>query len=306
MMDAMIVIRNIQVSAANAIAGFTWGFPAISNFLGYVHALQRKLPDHLDIEFSGCAVICHNHKTQAYQPKGFADYSFALTRNPLTKTGASASFVEEGRMNMEVTLLISVVDNMFLETKHVNELVDSLGKNVQMQHLAGGLIGNQPKISFLSYQKLQENHRALMFSLLPGFALVSRHDLLLQQQRNFIEQDIENPELQAWLSFSSLTYRPVSGARPESPEKVEWERVSPFRGWLKPISIGYRPISEVYEAGVVAKVRDANTPAGFVENLYSIGEWLSPHRIKNIEQLIWQNSVSESGDYICINHYQSA
>lgn len=31
---------------------------------------------------------------------------------------------------MEVIFLIFVVDNMFLEIKYVNELVDSLGKNV--------------------------------------------------------------------------------------------------------------------------------------------------------------------------------
>jgi CRISPR-associated protein Csy2 len=36
-MNQYILIERIKVQNANAIAGFTWGFPAITHFLGFVH-----------------------------------------------------------------------------------------------------------------------------------------------------------------------------------------------------------------------------------------------------------------------------
>src|SRR5687767_14223913 len=103
-MKALLTIRNICVDNANAIAGLTYGFPAVSHFLGFTHALSRKLTRKLGVALGGCAVVCHSHKVQAYQPSGWGDYVFALTRNPLTKEGDTAPFNEEGRMHMEVTL----------------------------------------------------------------------------------------------------------------------------------------------------------------------------------------------------------
>ena len=34
-MDSVILLRHLKVHAANAITGFTWGFPAMTHFLGY-------------------------------------------------------------------------------------------------------------------------------------------------------------------------------------------------------------------------------------------------------------------------------
>ena len=42
-MNQFILIDHIIVQNANAVAGFTWGFPAITHFLGFVHNLSRKL-----------------------------------------------------------------------------------------------------------------------------------------------------------------------------------------------------------------------------------------------------------------------
>ena len=40
-MSNLIIIRNVQVEYANAQAGLTWGFPAITAFMGFAHALSR-------------------------------------------------------------------------------------------------------------------------------------------------------------------------------------------------------------------------------------------------------------------------
>ncbi|MBL4708353.1 MAG: hypothetical protein JKY48_07955, partial [Flavobacteriales bacterium] len=63
-MSQYILINRIKVQGANAISGFTWGFPAITHFLGFSHNLSRKLSAaerFNDISLSGCAVIAHNH-----------------------------------------------------------------------------------------------------------------------------------------------------------------------------------------------------------------------------------------------------
>ncbi|HHH1607741.1 TPA: type I-F CRISPR-associated protein Csy2, partial [Yersinia enterocolitica] len=39
-MSYLIVLRHVQVENANAISGLTYGFPAMTHFLGYTHALS--------------------------------------------------------------------------------------------------------------------------------------------------------------------------------------------------------------------------------------------------------------------------
>ena len=42
-MSQYLVLSKINIQNANSIAGLTWGFPAITNFLGFTHALNRKI-----------------------------------------------------------------------------------------------------------------------------------------------------------------------------------------------------------------------------------------------------------------------
>lgn len=82
MSKAYVVFERISVQDANCIAGFTYGFPAITHFLGFGHALSRRLFVSQSVTLQGCAVICHQHQIHAYQPKENRDYVFAQSRNP--------------------------------------------------------------------------------------------------------------------------------------------------------------------------------------------------------------------------------
>ena len=42
-MSSLILLRRIKIENANTIAGLTYGFPAITHFMGFSHALSRKL-----------------------------------------------------------------------------------------------------------------------------------------------------------------------------------------------------------------------------------------------------------------------
>lgn len=309
-MDALLILRNIRVENANAIAGLTWGFPAISNFLGFVHAISRKLPADLELKLEGCGVICHNRQIQSYQPRGWGDHVFALTRNPLTREEKSPAFNEEGRMHMTVSLLIPVAGMLDdrCESKDLKQLIEQLALS---QRLAGGTIISIGAVEMLEppedYEGLQLFERKQLRKLLPGFALVQRSDLLAEHTRQCIKHNPDSEPLDAWLDFSAIKFQ---AERPDGTvdeqTQAEWRYVpKPGGGWLVPMATGYRGISDLYEPGHVARSRDSTTPYRFVESVYSVGEWLSPHRVTDLKQLIWSyHAEAETGWYLCRNSYK--
>ncbi|WP_223871861.1 type I-F CRISPR-associated protein Csy2 [Candidatus Dactylopiibacterium carminicum] len=89
--------------------------------------------------------------------------------------------------------------------------------------------------------------------------------------------------------------------------KGAWQHDRSGLGWVVPIPVGYGALGEMHDAGSVANARDTTTPFRFVESLYSVGQWLSPHRLEHAEQLLWYAaSQPDAGRYRCCNDYRSA
>jgi CRISPR-associated protein Csy2 len=305
----LLILRRIRVENANAVAGLTWGFPAVSAFLGFTHALSRKLPPELGLKLTGCGIVCHEHEAQAYQPKSWSDYVFSLSRNPLTKTGETASFIEEGRMRMTVSLLIPFTGNLdSLYDDQKEALLETFKNLVLSQRLAGGTILNLKKLEIVmfpeNWEEQQAFNRKQLRQLLPGFALVQRADILAEHLSMVQKEKPEAGPLDAWLDFAALKHK--AEVLEAGKEKAEWRYVpKPDGGWLVPLAVGYRGISELHEPGQVARVRDAQTPFRFAEAVYSVGEWLSPHRAGKLDDLIWRYETEpESGWYLCQNGYK--
>ena len=112
MMNNYILIKNIVVQNANALSSaFTIGFPAVTSFMGFMHGLQRKINNYeifSNINFESLIICCHKFKIHTF--KGNKDYNRSLigTANPLTKDGKRPSFIEEGRCNFTVSLIIKL------------------------------------------------------------------------------------------------------------------------------------------------------------------------------------------------------
>ncbi len=304
-MEILLVLRKIKVENANTIAGLTWGFPAISNFLGFTHALSRKLSSSWGIALDGCGVICHSHQVQAHRPRRWSDYAFSLTRNPLTKEGKSPPFIEEGRMHMTVSLIISCQGfNRAVDKEDQIRIITDL---ILSQRLAGGTIINIEAVEMYNLPEDDEGlikfERKQLRRLLPGFALVDRSDLLSEHIQRRRQENPNAEPLEAWLDFSAIQYE----AEPlqEGQVDAEWRRVpKPSGGWLVPIAIGYRGISDLYEPGKVARTRDPKTPFRFVEQVYGIGKWVNPLRVDKLEKLIWRYKAKpQFGSYLCENLY---
>ena len=321
-MKALLTLRHIKVENANAIAGMTWGFPAISSFLGFAHALSRTLQQDHGLTLGGCAVVCHQHSVSAHQPGGRGDYSFSLTRNPLNRDATSPSFVEEGRMHMEVSLVLecdftsSRLDFGSGDRDEDIRLFQAYVQNkVLAQRLAGGTILGMHRWEPVLFTEVPEDsadidrfRRKLLRRLLPGFVLVGRPDLLAAHFATLQQNQTNAQLIDAWLDFTALKYQAVANPKQEelapAERKATWQRVpKPGNGWLVPLATGFKAISSLYENGAVANTRDNRTPFRLVESAHSIGQWISPHRITDLEHLFWRYQAQDDW-YLCQNAYR--
>lgn len=312
-MSSLIILRHVQVENANAIAGFTYGFPGITNFMGYSHALSRKLQSSHRLTLDGCGVICHQHQVQCYQSGVWGDSVFAQSRNPLTKDGKTPPIIEEGRMQLTVSLVLECNGLIANGDFGIAELKQHLELLCPTMRLAGGTITHIRQVDIVALpeapDELARFSRRQLRRLLPGFTLLDRTHLLAER---FEAMQTENPKaelLDAWLDFVALKAEaePILAEGEELNEstKANWRYLSKPGGWLVPITTGYRAISPLYQAGEVASSRDNQTPFTFAESVYGIGEWCSPHRLKSVEQLFWRYHYQEQdGWYLCKNNSQ--
>ncbi len=315
--QGLLVLPRLRVQNANAISGpLTWGFPSPTAFVGFVHALGRRLAAQYDITLDGVGIICHRFDPQVFQPPGKRTQVFCLTRNPVDKNEKPPSFVEEGRAHMEVSLLIQT--HGYLDEAEGGQFAWDALDQAQAMRLAGGSVlprvyGEKesqnlrisPDWNSLpdDQESLGAHFAGLRYRLLPGFALVSRQDVL---ERRLADMQAQQPDptataLDALLDLSRLNMEPTPD--PDDADKAEW-RARRKPGWLAPIPVGYQAISPLYEPGQVANARDSATPFCFVESLYSLGEWISPHRIDQLSHLLWRyDAQPELGLYCCTNDY---
>ncbi|WP_338849652.1 type I-F CRISPR-associated protein Csy2 [Massilia sp. W12] len=316
-MRSVLILRHLQVENANAVTGLTWGFPAITHFTGFTHALSRKLFAAQGVRLGGCAVICHQHQVNVLKPAAKGDYSLVQSRHPLTKEGKTAPIIEEGKMHCTVSLMIECefgsgqvdFDKYDDEQNHLG-LLNWFKQTVPSLRLAGGLIVGMDAREPVFFSDMPDGEqerakfrRQVIKRLLPGFALVSRHDLLQAHWADLQQTRPDAELLDAWLDFCTLQYD--APASPDQDGAYLWaRRPKPGPGWLAPLAIGYRAISPLYPAGQVKDTRDTVTSFRFVESAYSIGQWLSPHRIQDLRQLLWQHK-HEGDFYLCHNSYQT-
>ena len=303
----LVVIPRLILRNANAISSpLTHGFPSITAFLGLMWALERKLKQAgMDIPLNAIGVVCHDHNEQV-SDGGFIK-TFRLTRNPVDKTGKTAAIVEEGRINLDISLVFAVNPKSWRD-EYPRAIADVLA----CMRIAGGSIYPPEKPWLRRYlpwavpMKGSEADREHEFKhvcrkLLPGFALVSRDDLL---ERRLLDLQQKNPKasrLDAWLSLSRINWCYEAKA---DDGKGAWQHDRVGIGWIVPIPVGYGALGELHPAGAVANARDSYTPFCFVESLYSLGEWVAPHHLKSSADLLWYaDSQPEDGLYRCRNNY---
>ncbi len=312
----VVVLPHLRVHNANAISSpLTHGFPSITAFLGLMWALERKTrAAGLTLAFNAVGVVCHDHAEQTTEG-GFVK-SFRLTRNPLhipsdkkwiDKDGkiSSPAIVEEGRIHLDLSLLLAVFTENWNEDTQERDL-RVIAELLQDMRVAGGSLlptvgpRSRPWIANFTDDGAGD-FRKLRARLLPGSTLVARDDLIDRHLEALRQTQPDATRLDAWLSLSRVNWHYDADAGKWASDRQKGS------GWIVPIPVGYGALAALQPAGSVANARDATTPFRFVESLYSIGEWLGPHRLQRPQDLLWYvDSQPDQGLYRCRNDYRSA
>ena len=301
-----LLLRHVKIQNANAFSSpLTIGFPAMTAWLGAMHALERKLRQHealSDIRLTKLAVSCHDFDLQTY--KGPGDYvnSVIITSNPLRKKGASFErppFIEEARVHLTVSLLIEVDG---LVSGSLSTFTEKTTEALMGMKIAGGdILGFSPvqdpmeststrnsRILLVDEENEREVRRAIR-SLMPGYVLVERRQLLKQKQAERNQQDT----LQVMLDLLALHYE-------YDDEQDSWSlQPRKEKGWLVPIVTGFKGLTPL---GHVANQRDASTLHRFAEPVLTLGEFKMAHRFDCIDDMMWHYHYDKNKDlYVCVN-----
>lgn len=207
-MSQYLLIERIKVQNANAVSGFTWGFPAITHFLGFSHNLNRKLQTNTelsDLALDGCIVVAHEQHIHTYKDGAttrFSQYKTAQYLGLKFDKGIlkDPAINEEAKMNMTVSLLIPVEGYL----GGLQDLLKAFIKNAcQIQRLAGGTVLSIANVDIIDLAK-DEQLKSVRRKLLPGFVLQDQSDYLAEY---FLELKESNPAaelLDAWFDFIAL------------------------------------------------------------------------------------------------------
>jgi CRISPR-associated protein Csy2 len=319
---ALLVLPRLRVQNANAISSpMTWGFPSITAFTGLMTALERRLGPDAGIAFFSVGVICHGFEPQV--TRGGYTRAFHLTRNPVLQDGSTGGIVEEGRVHLDMTLVFEVtLSSALLGEAERAQLATRIGDLVAGMRIAGGSVmpalpgalrrSSRAQLVLVSdnLEQRRKDFRQLSRRWLPGYALVSRDDLLQTRLAELQKTAAEATLLDAWLDLARLNYRAtrhvkVDDKTGESIDTVEWANDA-RTGWIVPIPVGFASLSSVHPAGTVAGARDPGVPFCFVESIYSIGQWISPHRLDDVKDLLWEPTHDpDAGLYRCVNTFRS-
>jgi CRISPR-associated protein Csy2 len=281
-MKNILLIPHIKIHNANALSSpYTIGFPAMTAWLGAVHALQRQLKnrddDFEDLDFKSVGVVCHEINLQTYKGSSDFVYSIVGTGNPLDKSGNRPSFIEEARCHLTVSLIIEY-DCEYPEdlTEHVDQLI-----NGKLKFAGGDVLTAKPSATF----EVDSKNRAQFLSrLMPGFCLVERRDLMEQAMTE--GQDA----LEALLGYLTVKHE-------YQKDENLWKSSRKTKGWIVPIATGFQGISDL---GTAENQRDPDTPHRFAESVVTLGQFVMPYRIENLDNMLWHYRTDlENNLYLC-------
>ena len=289
-MKSYLLIKHLRVHNANALSSpYTIGFPAMTAWLGAVHALQRgiQIKGMSKIFLTKTAVSCHKFRLHSHRGKGDYVNSIIGTANPLKKDGERAAFIEEARCDMEISLLIEVIG---VDGDNKVEVSACILEQLNRMKMAGGdiLSFNGIELYFIDGENEQQE-RALIRRLMPGYVLVERRDLMTHSMA------AGKDALEALLEHLQVVHH-MNAAEVGS---ESWNFVKKEPGWLVPIAVGFQGISEL---GKVRNQRDEQTLHRFAESVVTLGEFKMPYRFKNIDEMMWHYSADpEQNLYVCEN-----
>jgi CRISPR-associated protein Csy2 len=264
---------------------YTIGFPAMTAWLGAVHAMQRKLNENgfAEVKLLGVAISCHDLNLQTYKGRGDYVSSIIATANPLNKDGSRPAFIEEARCHLEVSLL---VEYQGLDPDNLEKFKNFIEQQLQKMKFAGGdVLSFKPVKTENADEDDETSVKKILKKLMLGFVIIERRDLIKKSMED------GKDSLEALLDHLKIMHRSTKNDQDE----VSWNSSKKEAGWLVPIATGFQAISEI---GFAKNQRDLTTPHRFAESVVTLGEFVMAHRIKNLDDMLWQYHVDQDL-YLC-------
>ncbi|EOW9345503.1 type I-F CRISPR-associated protein Csy2 [Vibrio cholerae] len=293
----VLILPHLKIHNANALSSpFTVGFPAMTAWLGFVHALERKLSQAglSDLMLHSAAVVSHRCDVQTHKGEGDFVHSIIGTANPLDKDGSRSAFIEEARCHLDVSLIIEWSGND--DQIQQPDFTQQLQAVITMMKVAGGDVLSVGKPSVKSVITEQDTAQALR-QLMPGYVLVERRDLMIEAMQQ------GNDAIDALLGYLTVHHH----CEQLEDQSVVWHSQRKTSGWIVPIATGFQGISPLGEA---KNQRDPSVPHRFAESVVTLGEFVMAHKIKHLDDILWQYHPDLENDlYLCqqvnaINEHQ--
>ena len=299
----ILLLPHIKVQNANALSSpFTIGFPAMTAWLGAVHALQRKVnaSGFQNVNFEKAAVVSHDMNLQTKIGQGdFVQSIIVPKRPPSTKkeltdfnAGSAPSFIEEARCHLDISLLIEYPR---IDRDDEEELKEQVNHHLSVSmKIAGGdiLSFQKPTLHRIEEGNDTELHR-LTRKLMPGYAIIERRELMIDA----MEQDQD--AMDALLDYLAVHH----SCEQDDAGDVVWTSQRKTSGWIVPIATGFHGITE---RGQANNQRDPDTPHRFAESVVTLGEFRMPHRIHTLDEILWCYYTNlEKNLYLCQQTSQS-
>lgn len=274
-MRSLLLLPKLQIHNANALSSpYTIGFPAMTAWLGAVHALQRRLNQagHPELRFISTGVACHEITLHTHQGRGDYVQSIIGTGNPLDKDGTRPSFIEEARCDLVVSLIIEY--DGLARSISADGFIKAIAEQMHRLKWASGDLTQCAEPQFKTIED-EKSLRQLTRQLMPSYTLIERRELMAEAMQD--GQDAID---------ALLDYLAVQNRSQLIDDKVEWTAKRKAKGWLVPIATGFHGISEL---GNAENQRDPDTQHRFAESLVTLGEFVMPYRIKYLDDLLWHS-----------------
>lgn len=295
-MRSFILIPHVQIHNANALSSpYTVGFPAMTAWLGGMHALERKLrgvhEKYQNLVLKSIAVVSHDFHLHRRKGRGEYTYSLIGTGNPLDKSGNRSPFIEEARCRLTVSLLIEYEwSSPLKEVRFLRDLTRILHARMKW---AGGDIIDFKNIDAVSVKDASDQY-SLLRKLMPGYVLTERSDLM------------ENTMCKGKDALEALLEHLVVQNRCEATDSGEfkWTQHRKEPGWIVPIAVGFQGISPLAKA---EQQRDPETPHRFAESVVTLGEFIMPYRVEELDHILWHYQADlEKSLYLCKQNQKKA
>ncbi|HCM63641.1 MAG TPA: type I-F CRISPR-associated protein Csy2 [Morganella sp. (in: Bacteria)] len=285
-----LLLPHVRIHNANALSGpFTIGFPAVTAWMGFVHALERYLSDvgfpFIRLNYTG--IVCHSFNLQVYKSPEDISYFIAGKGKPLNKNGKNTSFIEEARCHLSVSLFI-YCNHQNIDKSRLQDVIYDL---LLTMKIAGGdiLSVSAPVIGTLSDDN-RDNNR-LLRKMMPGYALLERRDLMSDAMGR------GEDAMDALLNYIAVTRECVGEKNSKGKKRVKWHNRRKAPGWIIPVVTGFQGISA---PGNAENQRAEGVLHRFAESIVTLGEFRRVDKLRHPADMWWEYSYQkEKNLYLC-------